>query len=96
MPDFKIHKKGEFNYVAEDIKPEEGPKKEDIAETDKVEDYTDLLNNLLDNNKIQEFKGDGWDENGNGLFAVRVGEVWHKKLSHKQTRELLEKISKDN
>jgi len=84
MPNFKICKEGDFNYVAEDIKPKE-----------EVEDYTELLNNLLKENKIQEFKSDGSDEYGNNLFKIKVDNISHEKLSHKEVRELLEKSSRE-
>lgn len=82
MPNFKIHQEGDFNYVTKDTE-------------EPVEDYTELLNNLLKEKKIQEFKPDGSDEYGNNLFQIKVRGISHTKLSHKETRELLEKISKE-
>lgn len=62
MPNFKIHQEGDFNYVAKDIE-------------EPVEDYTELLDNLLKEKKIQEFKPDGSDEYGNNLFKIKVNNI---------------------
>jgi hypothetical protein len=60
MPNFNIKKVGDFNYVAEEKPPE---------------DYTKMLKKLLEEKKIQEFKSDGANKEGENLFKIRIKEI---------------------
>ncbi len=107
MSDFKIEKKGDFNYEVVDSKTNEIKEKDPIemteqerlakkAEEEEISGFETVVMKLLKEGIIQEIKSSGYDEEDKILYKLRVNNEWHENLTPKAAKDLLIKIEQEN